>query len=399
MEIFCTINELGEVGWQCIRTLVIMCPKVVLWAPSANYLEYWRKGNPLLPSSDELLWYIQKGFVQYRAREWWLRNYDRRKKHRWPFAKWMESFDQAILDIWREDQRKGMTGALSARVVVASPETGLDWAKEQIALGHVDYKTMLSKIDNDTLLKGYQEKVARARSKKDAAISLLRDAKNDGQAFSESGTNRMLGMPVERQLFSIFSSVVKDIPFNRNIKLADRNPESVVSSINNLMELLNQAGKPAQSQEEAFERMKKILADGDELNDIREWVEQADYLARGTLPEDLTDALFNQIIESLKKGAEKHTLAEYIVPTKNVDRISWLCGLIALMGSIKTPDPWLPIGLVPLLIPTFKGVLQWLGLVKDDYRGPNWPLYVAEGVDNPGRKRRERLIKEAIKLH
>jgi len=60
MELFTHINEMGSEGWESLRTIVLICSRAVLWAPSASRMALYRHRNRLLPTPSEVLWYVEK---------------------------------------------------------------------------------------------------------------------------------------------------------------------------------------------------------------------------------------------------------------------------------------------------------------------------------------------------
>ncbi len=390
MDIFSPINELGKEGWQSLRTLVLSCQRTVLWAPSALYLNSLRNIDPLLPSPEEILWYIRQGHIQYRAREWWIRNTNRRKKHAWPLATWQEDFDGAISDIWKADQRANNTG-VSARVVIIGPERGWEWADEQIDGGLVDHKKIYSIIQTNRVLTGYKEKIQQGLSSLDATRLLLRDIKNQADSFLLSGANRNFGMHQDRYLLRLFNNTVK----STGIKVIPTQKgkselELLVPIISEVINKLDKAGKPVKNQEEAFDRIQRLLEE--ESTQFREWVTSADKIVQNYEREDITDELINQVVETIKKGVPKHTYIDYIFPQSPIDKITTVLSLIIGAASIISGGPLAPVGIVPLALKPFSGTLKWLGLINDDYEGPYWPFYLAEGKRNVGRRRREKLL-------
>jgi hypothetical protein len=147
MEVFCHINEIKELGWASLRTLVLACPKVVLWAPSAFELESLRKQNPMLPDKNEVLWYVKNHHIQIMARDCWINNREERRKHEWPGAAWVEEFDGALLEMWKEDQRQGIAPD-RGRVRSEPPARGHEWAKKCIQSGRIDYKILVENAFN-----------------------------------------------------------------------------------------------------------------------------------------------------------------------------------------------------------------------------------------------------------
>jgi|WetSurMetagenome_2_1015567.scaffolds.fasta_scaffold201642_2 hypothetical protein len=394
MEIFSHINELGEQGWESLRTLVLTCPKVALWSPSAAYLESFRGKNPLLPNKEELLWYIRQGHIQFRARKWWIFNEELRKQHKWEYAKWNDSYDGELLDIWKEDQHAGRTNT-TARVVAIDDEVGKDWAKSLVEHENINLKKLTEKVKKNALLVGYREKALRSNSMEEMAISLLRDAKNHADVFVKSGADRNLGTPADRNLMSVFTDSVKNMSYRPySVISKSSNPKKLVEAIEYILETLSKAGKPAKTQEESFERMKALLASKKELSNFRDWVITADSFSQTINKEHLNEELLNDIILDIEKGIIRKKFLEYLVPRNKYEIAVFIASILLNVYYIVTGDPVSPLKISLIPLSRLWGVLQLLGWVPDDYNGVNWPFYLAEGKRNISRVRREALLRE-----
>src|SRR5439155_5656301 len=204
MELFTHINEMGSEGWESLRTIVLICSRAVLWAPSASRMALYRHRNRLLPTPSEVLWYVEKEHVQILAREWWIADRKEREKvakERFKHARWSEAFDGRVLEIWREEKEQGRTGT-SAKVRNAPAETGARWAEEQIREGRIECEKAVTNLDPKKFPKGYLEKIEGVGPRA-AVKSLLRDARNHGLAFRESGADRNLGSPADEYVLEI----------------------------------------------------------------------------------------------------------------------------------------------------------------------------------------------------
>lgn len=106
-----------------------------------------------------------------------------------------------MLEIWREEKEQGRTGT-SAKVRNAPAETGARWAEEQIREGRIDCEKAVTNLDPKKFPKGYLEKIE-GLGPRAAVKSLLRDARNHGLAFRESGADRNLGSPADEYFLEI----------------------------------------------------------------------------------------------------------------------------------------------------------------------------------------------------
>jgi len=401
MDIFCHINELGKEGWESLRTLVLACNKVILWAPSASYLESFREINPLIPSADELLWYVRNGNIQVRAREWWIQNGKQRQEHGWQHArKWIEGFDEEILDIWKQNQREGKVGAASAQVISLGAEGGWDWAREQVEARNIDYELLVNRIKKKSMLVGYLEKADRAMTPKEAAVTMLRDAKNHGEGFGQSGADRNFGVPKDRILVKILSNAAKEIAapiYHMPKKKAEA--KELIPIINSIIETLEKRGKAARYHEEAFERTQKILADSAEIKRFRDFVTTADYITAMYKPKFVRGEVAQEVSKELMKGARNQSLLDYLKPKGKTDIAALVVSLLLAVGGGMTGGVLAaPIGLAPEIIVKSRAFLQWLGWISDDYDGIRWPLYIAYGTNNVNRRKRESLLNELLNI-
>jgi hypothetical protein len=51
------------------------------------------------------------------------------------------------------------------------------------------------------------------------------------------------------------------------------------------------------------------------------------------------------------------------------------------------------IGAISLLIEPGVGIFKWFGWLGEDFHGPRWPFYVAEGENSVRRKARQAIIR------
>ena len=397
MEVFCHINDLGKGGYVSLRTLIIACQRVVLWAPSASYLEMWRKQDPLLPDPNELLWYIKNGNVQILARNWWIQNGKQRREHDWKYARSFTTFDEAVLDMWEQDQRGGRTGSATARVRTMPLEKGQKWATFQIDSGAINYREFIEKISINDLFTGYRRRVKQASSEKEATISLLGSARNHGEALLYSGADRNFGSPADAQLLKVLADSAQrttNITPSEGTFTADK----VLNVIEGLIDQIGKVGKPASSQSDAFYRTQMILGDKKEINEVRELVRTADLLAASASEHFIASEMTQVIAKQLKAGVTSNKIHEYLMPRTPIDRLIFLAGLIIGVAGLSGGGVLAPVGLALSFEPTVKGALQWLSLIPEDYTGPRWPFYLAEGAKSVRRRSRERFINSLLKL-
>lgn len=391
MEVFCHINEIKELGWASLRTLVLACPKVVLWAPSAFELESLRKQNPMLPDKNELLWYVKNHHIQIMARDWWINNGEERRKHDWPGAAWVEEFDGALLEMWKEDQRQGIAPD-RGRVRSEPPARGHEWAKKCIQSGRINYKTLVENAfsSQSRLQIDYIKRASQQNSTEDKAIYLLGSAKNHGEAFQRSGRNRVFGLPGDEALIRIITkSLPKESSRIRTLYPSTYKPNAdiIMAAVDGVVDKIAYY-KPARTPQEAFQRMQMVLNDRKEIENLRKWVTEVDQFAANVEADYLKGEIAMELAKQLETGAVRNTLRDYFFPKSKLD-VAFLAATVVSAVGLSTGIWQFAIGLA---IPATKPALQWLGYISEDYTGPRWPFYLAEGTKTIKRKTREGLF-------
>jgi hypothetical protein len=255
-------------------------PQVVLWAPSACHLSSFRQRNRLFPTPSEVLWYVEHGYAQILAREWWIDDEKERQKaakERYKYARWRDNFDGRIREIWRSEKELGRTA--SSKVRSASPETGTAWAEDQIRQGRVDCEKVMSQLDRTRLPKGYLEKIEGLEAPA-AVKSLLRDTRNHGVAFRESGADRNLGSPVDSYFLKVFAKNAT-VPEHNLVVEAGPIPQAdrIVQGFDFVLNKISRSAKAPKSHGEAFERTRLLLEDEKGLNELRYWASTFDHFA------------------------------------------------------------------------------------------------------------------------
>ncbi|HEY4611405.1 MAG TPA: hypothetical protein VII11_00300 [Bacteroidota bacterium] len=393
MDIFCHINDLGRSGYNSLRTLVIAFDHVVLWSPSERYLQKLCESDPLLPAPEELLWYCEQGHVKIMGRDWWLTNEEPRKKHPWRYAKWSDSFDGRILEFLREDRLAGRSGS-NARVIQMGPEDGDRWAEEQLRLGHVNAREINLATEKNRTLAAYRRRFQQARQKTNPAQFLLRVARNHGVAIAASGADRNFGTPTDKVLFqTLTNAAFENVNHVFKLQSTKVSGERLAEALDAVISKIQTAGKAARSKEEAFDRVTAILSDKNELEDIRKWVNTADLLAAQIGEIHVEGILSENLVKTIAQGALRKTLSDYILPGSTADKVATISSLILGGVGMTLGSPLAPIGLGILALTRGINLLKWASVIPDDYTGPNWPFYLAEGDRAVTRIKRENLLR------
>ena len=392
MEIFCHINELGRPGFSSLRALTLACSRVVLWAPSARYLGELRKKDPLLPNDEEILWYVRNGYVKIMARDWWIENVEPRLRHKWRYARWKDSFDGQILDIWREDQRSGRTGSAARVVKLAPVEAPVTLGQQE--LSSKDVEALSHAVQGKRGLAGYRRRLGAASGPDDLAHMLLRLAKDHGVAFAASGADRNLGAPHEKILYQTLAEAASGsgaIPLVRNAQLPEAG--QLAEALENILYKLVSASSQASTREEAFSRTAELLTkDPNQVDQFRNWVVTADLIAasigQGHVEEILNEALRKEI----GSGVMKNTFLDYLSPTSTIDKVTTIGSIAMAAVGFAIGSPLAPVGISLLALSRGASLLKWASVIPDDYQGPSWPFYLAEGTRSPTRKKRGAMI-------
>lgn len=390
MQIFSHINELRLDGWTGLRTCVLAFEKTILWAPSASLLLKYSDENSLLVSPEELIWYIKKGHIQIMARDWWLENGEERRNHSFEGARWIEDFDGQLLDWWKEDQREGRSKNTS-RVIAFKKATGREWAVDQISSGNIDVDSIVSGAEKS--LPVYKERIEKISDKKGKAISLLENARNHGQAFGWSRADRNLGSPEDAELLKILTKAAHDSgSFTKSVYPYDDDVSNLFSGISELLEKIQRSEKPSESREESFDRTKMLLNDEKELTWFRDFVVGSERIATMVDPDRIEDEISAILRKDIKRGTRQTELRDILLPKGLIEFSAPVFSLVMAAISYATGTPDLPITLIPIAIPPVGKFLQRVGLLKEDYHGPKWPFYLAEGSGDVKRKRRENML-------
>jgi|GEM_PF-3384688 len=382
MEMFCHINELRAGGYANLRTLVLSCASVKLWAPSATYMQELRKKDPLLPTPDELLAYVKGRHVQIMAREPWILGQKEREEHHkrktaWHHAwSWDDSFDGSLRQLYIEDMREGRS--TTARIRKVRPEDGWQWAQKQLSSGSIEVSAVLECARKSSQLPAFLEKAGEQATDYEAAQSLLRDARNHGVAFAESGADRNLGTPGDGALLRAFSEPFQATgPPRDRAKPVDRDPAVLVQALEGVFERLANCKGPVTSQEEAFERTMKILSDPPELARLRNWVHTADALAATTPDALLEQMLSADLVERVGPAAVRPLLLDLLMGKTSVEKALTLLSLVILVIHVSEGLPHPEMTAAPIALRLLHGVLQVFGYVPADTKIDRWLLYLA----------------------
>ncbi|MGH6803708.1 MAG: hypothetical protein ACREC3_10125, partial [Methyloceanibacter sp.] len=271
-------------------------------------------------------------------------------------------------------------------------EVGWDWAKEQLQAGAIDIERLHEEAAK--LLPGYQEKADRQANERDAALSLLRDAKNHGDAFRFSRADRNLGSPADRTLATVILNCTKAEMTARPYVSIMPDVDSLMMAVNSVLETLRRANCATVSSDKIFARTRALLADPVELRNLRTWVPTCGMLACHLREEDdLAGEIAKQLADTIRQHSPEVQYLHYILPHSRMEMFTnfveiWF-GIAGLVSGDRTAAiSLLPFGLRPVVT-----TAKQLGWLPEDYLGERWPFYVTVGSAESRRTKREAMLR------
>jgi len=388
MELFCHINELGTLAWPSVRALILACNRLSIWAPSGRMLKRFRASNALLPTTDEILWYVEQGHLHVLAREWWFDDRERRNGHRWEDARWLDGFDDRLREVWLADKGAGRTGA-TARVRVVEDEDGDSWAQERLDNGKIDPGRFVSEVLLLDAPAAWKNKLRDAASDTERALTMLRDMRNHARAFEWSGADRFYVTPAD--VWGIEQLLKLSPTSSDRAKTQAPAVERFVAAIQGLVARIVNSEEPISSATGCWDRMKSLLAEKDELDRFRQFTSVSDQFSSGLSAETIEADMAQRIIREIEDGRARKRLLDYVAPTTALEAVFDLASLGCLAAGCFARNPVAYIGLSAFAARRAIPAFEWLGVLRERHHGPSWPYYLAEGEKSVRRQRRQQL--------
>jgi hypothetical protein len=239
---------------------------------------------------------------------------------------------------------------------------------------------------------GWREKLRATQSDRDRAVSLLRDMRNYARAFQLANADRFYGTAADEVLIKRAANVIpaaqQETQHRSQVSL-----EPFLTALKGFVRRIVQAGSPARSSEECFDRTKALLSDRDELRRFREFISGADRLAADLPAEALELDMAQRLARAVDDGRARRRLLDYAKPASTLEGILDLLNLGVIAAAAMTGSALAPIGLGVFAARKTLPALEWLGWVEERYSGPRWPFYLAENTRRVRRVRRERLMR------
>jgi hypothetical protein len=264
--------------------MLFLSSPLVLWAPSASYIdEEFKKGNSqgkVLLNSQNILELVKREDIRIIGREEYLTKPSSREGHRWRHAKWVKEFDDVIADLALADRQKGLA---ARRVILAPPETGREWAKQQRRRTTRAYKAALELVQKDELPLGTRERIEDLPTLEDKAETALRDAADHQEACELS---RCI-LPIEPDQYAVSLSLLTNRRHSRE-KLAASEPSMRLPDSRRVVELIKLLS--SLSAPKNFDQVQKSLdlADRNALRDELDILMEATADPRITLKREIS---------------------------------------------------------------------------------------------------------------
>src|SRR5450631_1558425 len=188
MRIFIGPADIGPRAYQLILPALLAGRQVIVWRPSLQIIQNLYDKGELLLSGSNFLELVERGEIVVAARENWYEGRRAREKvPHWASSPWVDGLDDALaLIALREDSSKLL---LSKRAIPVAPSEGVRWAK-QIAQRNPRYvEGALDLLERRKLPSGYLTRAIAAENSTDAALSILRDARNTALSIEEAGAD------------------------------------------------------------------------------------------------------------------------------------------------------------------------------------------------------------------
>lgn len=395
LHFFLNPNELGHLGWQAVRPLVLSGERVVCWAPATLFLEQCRANDPFLPSPEELLWYVEHGHLRVIGRKWWIYNTGKRRERRWEAAGWRKGFDDRIVEMMVDDANKKLP---DPRVRVVAEEDGFEWAEQVLGKG-VDTGALLRIVREGGMPTGIREKMERQSSDTERAKWVLRDVRNYFRARDDAGVRHIYCKQDEFEFFAKVLGAIGSSPKPATqVEQAQIHvpPERLIVALLTSIEAIANSGRPPKSSKECFERTQAILLDPKALREVRTHDDLV-LRALSSFPADTEAAehYIQSLVDQIDRGVVKSTASELLRFEGPARAICFLGGLVvATAGLSMTGGATVAVlGLGLTLAERMTSVLEGVSAIPDRrYNGPRWPLILAYGSKEIERKRIQRVI-------
>jgi hypothetical protein len=182
---FYHINDYDETGYAALPRLIATSYPVVLWAPSGRLLSKCYNEKICSISPEQFIKLVEDGHIHIIGREEWLTDKHFRNQQKWPYAAWLDGFDDRILAILRERENAPLNKR-SVRIVERAD--GWEWAEDYLQRNSDKLMEAVPKLIREKKVpRGVVDKALRALDQGDereAVKTVLRDLRNHVRAIT-----------------------------------------------------------------------------------------------------------------------------------------------------------------------------------------------------------------------
>lgn len=319
---FFHINDYDEAGYAALPRLIATSYPVVLWAPSGWLLGkcYYDRSNSCSISPEQFIKLVEDCHIHIIGREEWLTDKSFRNKQKWPYAAWLDGFDDRLLAILRERE----SAPLHQRSVrIVEKEDGWDWAKDRMSDRVVETVTQL--IRERKVPRGVMDKSLRELeqgNEREAVKVVLRDLRNHVRAITLAEAKVPFFSRGDAEFFRLMEAegTLPEIIKKEMVVSSDmgRAIIDLIDRLTSTEHVTNLAG----------------FIGTDLHRELASWFSRATDVAHNLLPQDFKQTLADRLLEHASRGKLSERLTKRLrqgiplfapeVETEADEVITWL---------------------------------------------------------------------------
>jgi hypothetical protein len=397
---FCHISEYGEKAYSYLPQIVLLGKPLTLWAPAPR-LVLAHSGL----SGKQFLDLVNAGDVRILGREWWLKSKQDRDEHKFRYARWLPEVDDTLALWCTQDAGKPLD---QQRVAALGRPDGYEWADEQLEKNRRQVSTWYDRYRRsprelpsgtlDTIARNVAEAVdKRADERYAVARTILRDARNHGQAFQAAGSDISIHLDRVSVEFIKILNEESGRPTITQAHTGESTPsEAVIAELTRqtteLLRWLHSAAGKDRIDLEQFLR-------DDAREDLLDWLRNLCNEYRLHSPATLDNVMLTRLDNDLTGGRWANAVAR---PWRRGNRLDATAGLVnnvtsLLSAAVTGVDIIGGVGIGAMTLTGARTLLRALGFVPTAYAGPNWPFLIALG--KPATRRRLARLLKLLRNH
>lgn len=378
---FCHISEYGELGYRNLHRLVAFSAPLNLWAPASTLV---RECSQI--DAKAFVSYVDHGLIRIHGREDWLTNKEFRNNHRWAQASWVTEIDDALLSIYREDEREPEP---KRRVLAGPPEQG-----DKLAVDYLnefpDQVTRWNRIFHSPSAKakipvGTFESAKRASKDgpKAVAAAILRDAINHGIAMRDSGAEAPLYLSsADRQFMKLLEE-----SWGTGATAGDRRRLPADDMAGQLIEVLRHLDI-----HRGPRNLDRFLK-GEGRRLMVAWLSEICRRYRYANPRDVDRIIITELRSQLDQAALANPVTEALLHP--ITTLGGLVGFVVSAAScVHDPSALDVLGMSAAVVQLTGGVAKQFGYAPSSYTGPQWPFLYA--YNSPARRKDVEKLKYVL---